>query len=228
MGRLSATNATEVNAASLRVVRLVKLAFPSGTLYLADTAAPGLTYSSQTYTGDGTLLELGDIEEHTDSTASALRIRLSAGNSTLASRFSTDDWQYSAVEVAIGFLNEAGAFVDTPEPLGSWYMGNGAWSAGVIELYCENAAIDLERVSLVTPSDADQQLRYTGDTFFTNVAALEDKEVEWGGRRMNGRNVVGYGGGNGGGIGSYVTGIPGDAIVNNDLAATASPRVIPT
>lgn len=225
MGRLSATNLTEVSAGSLRRVRLLKMEYPSGTLYLADRAVPGLTYGGQTYIGDGTVIDIGDITETTELAATPFRLRLSAGNTTLATRFRDDDWMFSLVEFAEGYLTPDDVWVDTPESYGSFYMVGGTQAAGVIEQYCESIAIDLDRMSLVTPSDADQKLRYSGDTYYTNVPALDDKEVEWGGKRANARQFPGYGGGNGAGIGSYITGIPGDAIVNNDIAATASPRV---
>lgn len=189
MGRLSATNATEVNAASLRRVLLVSLAYPSGTLYLADQTAPGLTYGGQTYVGDGTLIDCGDVAEKSDLTPSALRLRLSASNLTLLARFRDDNWHRSLVQFAVGFLDANGVFVDTPASLGSWYMSGGGMANSVIEQYCESFAVDLYRPSLLTPSDADQKVRYPGDTFFTNVPALEEKEIEWGGRRQTARST---------------------------------------
>lgn len=222
MGRLSALNLAEVNAAGLRRIRLVKLAYPGQTFYLADQAAPGITYDGQTYTGDGTLIDQGDFTEKMDLSMSPLRLRLSAGNSALKTAFLAGDWHRSLVEIVWGFLNANGTLVDTAESLGTWYMSGGGVVANVIEQYCESLAIDFARTSLITPSDSDQQLVHSGDTFFTNVPALEEMEIAWGGRVMQARSRGG--GGNGAGIGSYLTGLPGDAIVNNGIAATTSGR----
>lgn len=209
MGRLAASNLTEVQAASLRPVTLVRLDFPSGELFLTDVRAPGLTYGGDTYTCDGTLLGISPLSERADGKVGNCELLLSYANATVLAACRDDKFHYAVVEIALGFLSAAtNTFVTTPDSLGNWYMSAAEIDTGgaTVRLTIEPTIIDLRQASLITSSDADQQKRYSGDTFFKHTAALDEKRIEWGGTRA----IVHVGGGGGGGGGVLVYGYVSD------------------
>lgn len=201
MGRLAASNLTEVQAASLRPVILVRLDFPSGELFLTDVRAPGLTYGGDTYTCDGTLQGISPISERADGKVANCEVLLSYANATVLAAARDDKFHYSEAEIAFGFLSAAtNTFVTTPDSLGNWYMSSAEIDTGgtLVRLTLEPTIIDLRQASLITSSDADQQKRYSGDTFFKHTAALDEKQIQWGGDHLVVRTRGGGGAAGGG------------------------------
>lgn len=199
MGRLSSANYAQANAAALTPVHFLRIVFPSTTFRLHDFNGGPLTYGGASYVCDGTLLSIGAVHERADGKVGQLQVSLSAGNATLCRVFRDDDWHYAIVEVALGFLRD-GVLVAEPQSFGSWYLSTGEWSddSELINLTCEPVSILFLRQSLVTATNADQQRRYSGDTIFTHVAALDEKEIEWGGSRISVKSGAGSTGGLGG------------------------------
>lgn len=201
MGRLSTLNAAQAEASVLRPVQFYKLAFPTTTYRIHSWPGLSLSFGGETYTcasTDPQVVAFSGIGERADSKVQSIGITLSAAHAELCSLFSTDPWAFSTVTLGEGFLNESHALVAEPYSFGDYLMSTGEWLAesATIQLVCEPVSIRLRRLSLITSSNADQQARYPGDTFFKYTAAIDEREIAWGGSR---RIVhVGSGGGSGG------------------------------
>ncbi len=179
MARLTSTLAALAAGASVSPVILVRLAFPSGTLYLADQ---NCSYGGNTYSADGTLQNISPIIERADSKVGGLTITLAA-TSAVRTAIVGDALQFADAQILLGFLS-SGTLSDA-ESLGTFLMSHAEYdiTSGTVGLICEPVAIRLLRANMVMASNADQQKRYSGDTFFTHTAALDEKEIEWGGVR---------------------------------------------
>jgi hypothetical protein len=201
MGRLSGQNAAAAAAAVLRPVQFVKLAFPSATLRFHTWPGLSLSFGGETYTCGSTdpeLVAFGGVGERADSKVSSIALTLAATHAQLKEMFSLDKWHFSTVTIGEGYLTEGLALVAEPYSFGNYLMSTGEWSteSGTIQLVCEPVSIRLRRTSLVTSSNADQQARYSGDTFFKYTSALDEREIAWGGRRAI-VHLTGGGGGSG-------------------------------
>lgn len=204
MGRLSGANATASAASVLRSVQFYKLVFPSTTFRIHSWPGLSLSFGGETYTcasTDPQVLAFTGIGERADSKVQSIGITFAAAHALLAEVFSLDKYHFSTVTLGEGFLSESLALVGEPYSFGNYLMSTGDWTDGVIQLVCEPVSIRLRRISLVTSSNADQQARYSGDTFFKYAAALDEREIAWGGSRSIVR-VAGGGGPMGGSGGS--------------------------
>lgn len=181
MGRLSSTLAAVVAGQAVAPVILVRLAFPSGTLYLSDGPYP-VSYGGYTYTNDGTLQTITPIHERTDSKVGGVTIGLAA-TSAVRTAIVSDAFQFAEAQIVWGFLSN-GSLLDS-ESLGTFLMSTAQYDigSGSVGLVCEPVAIRLLRANMVMASKADQDKRYSGDTGFDFTAAMDELELEWGGAR---------------------------------------------
>ena len=143
------------------------------------TGIGDLSANSNTYTGVGDLLSIGNLEEAAELKASGLSLVLSGVPSTLltpalsheysgreAKVYFGIDGNSNLIEVFTGFMDTM-TIDDTPE-------------AATITLTIENRLIDLERTNTFRYTQESHGSLYSGDTFFSYVQDLQDKEVEWG------------------------------------------------
>jgi hypothetical protein len=196
MGRLTATNRSALDLQHVRLVHLVSLAFPGVTFRFCDWSGIELTYDSQVYVGDSTLLSFDSVSERTDGKVASMVIQLSAANAALLAAFNAGGWHYHRAEIIVGLLSSSYQFVDTPESLGPWYMSTGEldYEQGVLGIVTEPVANDLRRKKLLTSSDADQQLRYPGDTLFRFTPQMEERVFAWGVPATASSGIGGVGG----------------------------------
>lgn len=191
---------TEIDAGRLMPVNFVRLAYPSATFRLHDFAGVTLDLDGEDYVGDGTLLGFDSLSERADGKVGGLTIGLSAANETLKAAFRDDKWHFKHAQLSLGLLQPDYSFIDTPISFGTSYMSTGEWSTegASISQVCEPVTNDLRRVAVFMSSDADQQSRYPDDTIFTHTSAMDEIEVNWGGRSFIFRDNAGRGGGGSG------------------------------
>ncbi len=136
------------------------------------------TIASNTYTGSGNVMSISGFEEVADLAAKNITITLNGVDSTLVSLalsepyqrrlcrvyFGTDDT--TAIEVFSGFMNTM-SIEDSGE-------------TSTITLTVESKLVALERASNRRYTHENHVARHSGDTFFSYVADMQDKDIVWG------------------------------------------------
>lgn len=137
------------------------------------------TIQSETYTGAGTLINIGGIDEVADMSAKSATATLNGVPAALISLALLEDYQHrkcrilfgvtdvnDAVEVFSGFLDEL-TIEDSAE-------------TGTISVKIESKWVRLDRPNIRRYTSESQKTRYPSDTFFDWVTDMQDKEVVWG------------------------------------------------
>lgn len=179
----SSTNATEAAGASVVIAVLVDLDFASGHVRAHDGLGT-LSHGGNDYYGVG---QFGGIEldaEDQDVAARGARLTLSGIPADLTPDVLTQsNYQGRAATLYISLLNkDTNAWIDTPEVLWDGYMD-------FLDLQIEggNARVvlhvedELRREPLQAwYTDEDQQLRHSGDRFFSDLPNVEIYQAAWG------------------------------------------------
>ena len=168
------------------------------------TGVDDLTIDSETYTGAGTLLSIGNVEENSDLSSKSLSISLSAMDSTVLNYALTESYQNRNITLFLGYVMGG-----TNEVAGTLVLFKGRMvnltvtdtpDGSTVTVQSESRLIDLERPSNFRYTKESQNFLNSGDTCFNRVASLQDKEIVWGkSSDAVGGGTTGGGGGGGGG-----------------------------
>lgn len=180
----------ELLAETLTPIGLVELDFDSGFVRLWTGTRP-LSWNGFTWTGVGTLGQIGAIEETSELRAVGLQLSLSGIPTELFGSPSQsvlqitlgETWQNRSAKVYYGVLNTQGVLIGDPFQIFGGKMDQMAIVEGetaTITLTCESALIDLERTRARRYTPEDQRAEYPLDAGFDMVSTLQDAEVKWG------------------------------------------------
>ena len=164
-----------------------------------------LIINSETYTGAGTLLSIGNVEENSDLSSKSLSISLSAMDSTVLNYALTESYQNRNITLFLGYVMGG-----TNEVAGTLVLFKGRMinltvtdtpDGSTVTVQSESRLTDLERPSNLRYTKESQNFLHSGDTGFNRVASLQDKEIVWGksSDAVGGGTTGGGGGGGGGG-----------------------------
>lgn len=160
------------------------------TLYLW-TGEGDLSYGGQIYRGTGTALSFEDIREMLELASAGLSLSLNGvGSSAVNENGDTildlvyrTEYQNRPFTLSFGLLDgETRSLIGTPFV---WFQGfmdvmepeeDGETCS--ITLTVENAMIALQRKVERTYTKEDHQARYAGDTFFDQMAELQNMEIQ--------------------------------------------------
>ena len=178
---LTAAVETIVDSAEVQPFLLFEGEFVSG--YVRAWSGMGdLSWNSQTWTGTGTLLSISNIEETSDGSARGVTATLSGLSSDLISLALADVRQGASGKVWLGFLDNG--VVDDPVLLFEGRLDIPAiqedGDTSSISISYESRLIDLERSRETRYTNEGQQALYAGDLGCEYVAALQDKQINWG------------------------------------------------
>ena len=156
----------------------VEMLFDSGAVRLW-TGYDNRTIAGQTYIGTGSLLNIQGLGEVADLSAKSITISLSGIGGSLVSLALQESYQRRVcrvyfgeasvpdiVEVFSGQLN-----VMTIEDSGD---------TSTISVLVDSKLVELERASNRRYTSENQKSRYSDDTFFDYVSAIQDAEIVWG------------------------------------------------
>ena len=153
----------------------VELMFDSGALRIWSGIGDK-SIGGQTYTGTGSLLSVGGIEESDGLSAPGASISLSGVDSSLVSLAIQEPYQNRDCRILLGsgndFFEIFSGFMDV-----MIIEDNG--ETCIINLTVESRLIILDRKVPLRYTQETQNSRYPGDTFFSTVASLQDKKVDW-------------------------------------------------
>ena len=153
----------------------VELMFDSGALRIWSGIGDK-SIGGQTYTGTGSLLSVGGIEESDGLSAPGASISLSGVDSSLVSLAIQEPYQNRDCRILLGseddFFEIFSGFMDV-----MIIEDNG--ETCIINLTVESRLIILDRKVPLRYTQETQNSLYPGDTFFSTVASLQDKKVDW-------------------------------------------------
>lgn len=185
---LTAANRGEATAAVVRMVGMLDIAFPSGTVY-ANSGDHALTYNGNSYLASAVMVDaVGGIGETTDLKARRVSIRLNGCDSSLITKLMDDSYHFAEVNVYLGFLDDEGQLVGDPYSVGdSLFMSSATISldagSGAVEISAETPEVLDARSSEALATPQSQKLRYAGDTGMDDVRKIMETEIEWAGFR---------------------------------------------
>ena len=175
----------------------VKAEFDSGDVRVWS-GVDDLTINSETYTGAGDLLAIGEIEEDIDLSSKGISISLSGMDTTVLNVALTESYQNRFVTIFLGYVmggtNEVAGVVTLFKGRITTLTVNDNPAGATISIDAESRLIDLERPSNLRYTKESQNFLHSGDTGFNRIASIQDKEIIWG----KSSSVTGGGGGNSG------------------------------
>lgn len=164
---------------------------------LVWTGKDDLVISSETYTGAGSLLSIGGVEDSRDLKSSGLNIALSGMDATVLDYALTENYQNRFLTLLMGYLmggsNEvAGTIVLFKGRMTTLTISDDP-NGATISIDAENRLIDLDRPSNLRYTKESQEFLFTGDIGLDRVNQIQDKEIVWG-RSASSGGMTGGGG----------------------------------
>lgn len=161
----------------------VKAQFDTETIRLW-TGIDDITVDGETYTGAGTLLGIGEIEDTMEVKSSNCSFTLSGMDETVLNLALSEDIQNRKISLLMGYLS-GGSNVSAGEiTLFSGRMTNLTVNDDpngmTVAINAENRLVDLNRPCNLRYTQQSQQIISSGDTGFKYVAAIQDKQINWG------------------------------------------------
>jgi hypothetical protein len=174
---------TALAAKEIRPAIFFEGQFVGGFLRLWSGTAD-ITWDGKFWTGAGTLLGIGAVEETTSIVASGLTITLSGVPPDVVSACISAARQGLPGQVWVALMTEGGAVVADPVlafagRLDVPTIADGQDSA-IATITYESRLIDLTRPREWRYTDESQKALYPGDRGFEYVTALQEQEITWG------------------------------------------------
>jgi len=135
--------------------------------------------SDQVFTGTGSLLTIGDLEEVGDLSAKSVELTLSGIPVSIVSLALQEPYQRRVMRMYLGEQSTSSVVEIFSGKMDKMSISDEAESS-TIALTVESKLIELERPSGWRYTDENHQSRYSGDTFFSYVQSLQDKTLVWG------------------------------------------------
>lgn len=137
------------------------------------------TINSQSYTGTGNLLSISGLEEVNDLSAKRITLQLSGVSAGLVSLALQEPYQRRECKIYFGTTDTS-----TPIEVFSGLMDvmtiEDGGDTSTISLTVESKLVRLEKASNWRYTEANHQSRHSGDTFFSYLSGLQDRDIVWG------------------------------------------------
>lgn len=184
MSRISAALAAAFGQDPVPIFILAEFEFDSGAVRLT-TNTQDIVWGGKIWQGVGGLLGFNFPDETGEVRATGGTITLNGLDLSIIAIADTEDYQGRRCSLYVGAFDAAGAVVVDPDVA---YRGTidvmepvdeGATARITVAVESRAAAFDRPNERRYTPED--QALRVSGDKGFDFVAALQDKNIVWGG-----------------------------------------------
>lgn len=156
----------------------VEMLFDSGAVRIW-TGYGDRTIDGSTYTGAGTLLNIDGLAEVSDLSAKSITVSLSGVAASLVSLALQEPYQRRKCRVLFGTV-DVSAFVEVFSGQLNTMQIEDSGEASTISVLVDSKLVELERSSNRRYTSESQKARYSGDTFFDYVSAIQDAEIVWG------------------------------------------------
>jgi len=181
---LSAGLTSAVEAADVRWGLLFYADFESGAVRLW-TGIGSITISGDEYIGVGSLIGFSGVNENIDLSATSSSVTLSGIPSDLVSLALAEDYQGRSATISLAFFDGNNAVNETLVPIFNGQIDvmsindNGETSEITVQAETAIALFSVTNPRWMT--QASQQALYPDDKGFSFVAALQNREIVWGG-----------------------------------------------
>ncbi len=135
--------------------------------------------SNQVFTGTGSLLTIGDLEEVGDLSSKSVELTLSGIPTSIVSLALQESYQRRVMRLYLGEQSDSSVVEIFSGKMDKMSIVDEAESS-TIALTVESKLIELERPSGWRYTNENHQSRYDGDTFFSYVQSIQDQTVIWG------------------------------------------------
>ncbi len=155
-----------------------KLEFDNGTLRYW-TGIGDRTVDSETYIGSGQVIGLSGVEEVVDLSAKKLTLTANGLDSSIVNLALTEPYQNRPASVYFGEQSISDAikiFAGTIDQMTILDEGD----TSTIQIVLESNLVRLQSSSSQRYTDENHQSRYDGDTFFSYVQDIQDRQIIWG------------------------------------------------
>ena len=178
----------------------VKAQFDSDTVYLWSGKGD-LSLDGQTYIGAGTLLSISDLTDTTELKSAGASIQLAGMDKTVLNLALSENYQNRKIEIYLGYLSGGTDIVAGKMTIFSGRMTSmnikDDPNGSLVSVEAENRLIDLQKPANLRYTNESQKYLQSGDTCFSRVLRLQDKEIVWG--RSSNTGGASTGGGSTGG-----------------------------
>lgn len=162
---------------------LLKLEFVGTDVYLTSRALD-VSWSGQTWLGNGWLQGLNGIDETKDHTSTGLTVVLGGYDSTLMSLVLSSTSQNKGCELYFGMLDSSNALIADPYCLSRGKFDTAeieeAAQDAIISLKYENDLLKIRRTNVFRFTHQSQQALFPGDMGFQYVSQAADWQGFWG------------------------------------------------
>ena len=169
---------TALNQDQIEPYYAVELLFDSGAVRIW-TGYGDRTVNGNTYVGGGSLVGIEGLEEVADLSAKAITLSLSGISSTLVSAALQEPYQRRKCRVYFGEVSVSDVVEVFSGQLNTMQIEDSG-ETSTISVLVDSKLVELERSSNRRYTSESQKSRYTGDTFFDYVSAIQDAEIVWG------------------------------------------------
>lgn len=166
------------------LVLAVQIDFPSG-ITRVHTGTGIIIINGQTFSGVGTLGEIGSVSEENSTKSSTMALGLSGLDISSIATTLNEPCVGREVMVYIGALGEDGQ-IKAANLLFEGFITDSALQAGKKSMLNYTVANVFERWSLGLPdrfTDHSQQHLYPGDHFFRYVGQMSERSIYWGSKK---------------------------------------------
>ena len=134
------------------------------------------TIDGQTYTGTGSLLEIGGLDEVADMSAKSATLRLSGLDTSLISLAYAEPYQRRKCRILFGVIG-VNDFIEVFSGSMNQMAIEEDGQTAIISLVVDSKMVELQRNRVRRYTNETLQAEYAGDTFFSYTSDLQDKEI---------------------------------------------------
>ena len=180
---LDASIVTRLGADEQAIFFAVKAEFDTDDIRVWS-GSDDITVNSETYTGAGALLSIGNVEENLELKSNGLNIALSGMDTTVINYALTENYQNRPITIYLGYVmggsNEVVGTLTLFKGRMTSIVINDTPQGSTVTIDAENRLVDLDRPSNLRYTKESQNYLHSGDTGFNRVASLQDKQIVWG------------------------------------------------
>jgi hypothetical protein len=137
------------------------------------------TIFTNTYTGTGSLLSISGLEEANDLSAKGVTLQLSGVPAEIVSLALQEPYQRRDCKIYFG-TTDTSVPIEVFSGLMDKMVIQDSGESSVIELTVESKLLRLNKASNWRYTQESHKSRHSGDTFFSYVTDLQNKDIIWG------------------------------------------------
>jgi hypothetical protein len=143
-----------------------------------------LVIGGSTYTGAGSLLSIGNVQENLELSSNGVAVAISGMDATVVNLALTENYQNRPIIIYLGYVmggtNEVAGTLTLFKGRMTSLVINDTPQGSTVTIDAESRLVDLDRPSNFRYTKESQNFLHDGDTGFNRVASLQDKQINWG------------------------------------------------